>query len=182
MHAIYLESLAGTLASKMKARQPDSPETRITTKQETGSPAGTVCNLVERNDIGLIIMTATGGSGIKVTMLGSVAGNICRTAPVPVLLIMPLNINQTEGKKRLINRILLPVDGSSLSRLALPVAEELATRLDVPITLFQMARMTYPTTAAYVPGLGIPAIDYSKLNEGEEKWVRAEIVTLEIPV
>jgi len=179
MHAIYLESLAGTLAGKMKVGQPDSAETRVTTKMETGGPQGTICNLVERNDVGLIIMTATGGSGINVAMLGSVADYICRTAPIPVMLIRPLNVNRTEGKKRLINRILLPLDGSSLSRLALSVAEELAARLDVPITLFQMARMSYPTTVAYVPGISIPAIDYAKLNEGEEKWVRAEIVTLQ---
>ena len=76
----------------------------------------------------------------------------------------------------MINRILLPLDGSDLSKLALPVGEELAGKLKVSITLFQMAHKIRP----YYDGCGNSGyIDYAQLNEDEEKRVRAEMIALE---
>ncbi len=177
MHKVYLSSLAETLRRNLKRSQPKGTEIKVTTKIEAGGPQENVCTPAEKNDIGLIIMTAVGASGLKVgKMIGSVADHICRTVPIPVMLIKPQSAQRIERGMRLINRILLTLDGSELSQRALPVGEELAAKLKIPITLFQMAHMVIPygdDTA------GAPFVDYMKLSEDVEKQVRAEIITLE---
>ena len=177
MHRLYLDGLAKTMEHNIKRGQPKGTQVKVKTEVEAGEPPETVCNLVEENDIDLIIMTAVSASGVRVgKMLGSVTDHACRTVPIPVMLIRPHNVERTEGKKRLINRILLPLDGSDLSKLALPVGEELAAELKVPITLFQMAHMVIP----YADDMtGTAFIDYTKLSEDVEKLVRAEIIAME---
>jgi nucleotide-binding universal stress UspA family protein len=176
MHQMYLNRLAETVKRNVRDGQPNGTEVKVTTKVEVGDPHENICQLVKENDIGLIIMTAVSASGLKVgKMLGSVTDHTCRTVPVPVLLIRPQVTQRIEGKKRLINLILLPLDGSDLSKLALPVGEELAAKLKIPITLFQMAHIIIlPVDDA---GAGLGAY-YAKLTDEEEKRVRIEIVAL----
>ena len=94
--------------------------------------------------------------------------------PIPVLLVRPQDVLRIESKKQLINRILIPLDGSDFSKQALPVAEAVATKLKVPITVFQMVQSSYP----YVSSDFVSKIDYSKLGQGEEQIVREEMAAL----
>ncbi len=177
MHQTYLNRLAETVQSNIKKGQPKSTEVKVTTKVEAGEPTENICNLVDKNKVDLIIMTAVSASGLKVgKMLGSVTDHICQTVPIPVMLIRPQSVKQTDKKRRLVNRMLIPLDGSELSKLALPVGEELATKLKVSATLFQMATMIRP----YDDGSGATAyIDYTKFDEDEKKRVSAEMIALE---
>ena len=177
MHQMYLDRLAETVQRNVRKGQPKGTEVKVTTKVEAGEPTENICNLVDKNKVDLIIMTAVSASGLKVgKMLGSVTDHVCRTVPIPVMLIRPQSVKQTDKKKRLINRILIPLDGSELSKLALPVGEELAAKLKVSATLFQMANMI----RLYDDGTGASAyIDYTKLNEDEKKRVSAEMIALE---
>jgi nucleotide-binding universal stress UspA family protein len=143
MHEIYLNSLAESL--KRNSGKGSTGGIKIATKIETGGPQENICTLVEKNHISLIVMTAIGASGLKIgKMIGSVADHVCRTVPAAVLLVKPGYPPLVEGKSHLINRILLTLDGSELSKLALPVAKELGLKLKVPITLFQMAQIVMP--------------------------------------
>jgi nucleotide-binding universal stress UspA family protein len=90
------------------------------------------------------------------------------------MLIRPQNSAHIAKKQRLITNILIPLDGSGLSKQALPVGRELATKLKIPITLFQMAHFIYP-----YGGDVSPFADHEKLNEAEEYKVSAEITALE---
>ena len=178
MHETYLNNLAETLRLDLGKDQ-SSAKINVSTKIEIGGPQENVCALVQENDIGLIIMTTIGHSGIKVgKMIGSVADHVCRTVPVPVLLIKPQKNHQTEGKKRLINRILLTLDGSELSKLALPVGEELAAKLKIPITLFQMAHLFVPWAEEGMAPDVDPFFNYTKLNEGVEALIKTEMEAL----
>jgi len=172
MHQVYLEKLAEIMADNLKGNG------SVTTQMEIGEPSQNICRFVDNNDIGLVVMTTTGYSGLKTSMLGSIADRVCRTVPIPVLFIRQQETTQTEGKKRQINRILLSLDGSNVSKLALPVAQELAAKLKVSLSLFQMARAIYPY-AAIDYASGIPLIDYDKLSHDEERRVRAEMIALE---
>jgi nucleotide-binding universal stress UspA family protein len=177
MHQMYLDRLAETVQRNVRKGQPKGTEVKVTTKVEDGEPTENICNLVDKNKVDLIIMTAVSVSGLKVgKMLGSVADHVCRTVPIPVMLIRPQSIKRIEGEKQLINRILLPIDGSDLSKLALPVGEELASKLKVSTTIFQMATMT----RIYDDGSGTSAyIDYTKLDEDAKRRVSAEMIALE---
>jgi len=177
MHKMYLDRLAETVKHNIRRGQPKGVQVTVTTKVEAGEPHDNICNLVDKDNIDLIIMASVSAAGLKMAkILGSVTDHVCRTVPIPVMLIRPQDVQRIEGKKRLINRILLPLDGSDLSRLALPVGEEMAAMLKVPITLFQMARIIIPYADEAVIA---PFIDYSKWIEDEEKMVRVEIIALE---
>jgi nucleotide-binding universal stress UspA family protein len=177
MHKMYLDRLAETVKHNIKRGQQKGTQVKVTTKVEAGEPHENICNLVDKDDIDLIIMVSVSASGLKIAkMLGSVTDHVCRTVPIPVMLIRPQDVQRIESKKRLINRILLPLDGSDLSRLALPVGEEMSAMLKVPITLFQMARIIIPYADAMV---GTPFINYPKWIKDEEKVVRVEINALE---
>jgi nucleotide-binding universal stress UspA family protein len=91
------------------------------------------------------------------------------------MLIRTQNRQRTERAERLINRLLIPLDGSELSKLALPIGEELATKLEIAIILFQMANIIRPF--GDISGAG-SYIDYSKLNEDEKRRVGSEMVKL----
>jgi nucleotide-binding universal stress UspA family protein len=172
MHEIYLDSVAETLRH--------NPDIEVTTRIETGGPQESICALVQKNNIGLIVMTAIGASGLRVgKMIGSVADHLCRTLPIAVLLIKPGNPRQADVKRPLINRILLTLDGSELSKLALPVAENLAARLKVPITLFQMAQIVLPYSDDMNNSV---LIDIKKLTEFAEEQVKSDIGNLETEI
>jgi nucleotide-binding universal stress UspA family protein len=134
---------------------------------------------VAKKKVDLIIMTAVSVSGHKIgKMLGSVTDHLCRTVPIPVLIIRPQDIARIESKQQLINRIFIPQDGSEPGKLALPVGTELSARLKVPITLFQMANML----RVYDYGIGMGSggyIDYGKFDESEKIRVNEEILDLE---
>jgi hypothetical protein len=68
---------------------------------------------VDKSKVDLIIMTAISASGLKVgKMLGSATDHVCQTVPLPVMLISPQSVKQTDKKRRLVNRMLIPLDGS----------------------------------------------------------------------
>lgn len=176
MHQTYLNRLAETVQSNIKKGRPNSPEVKVTTIVEAGEPTENICNLVDNNKVDLIIMTAVGTSGLKVgKMLGSVTDHICRTIPIPVMLIRIQDAERIGGKERLINRILIPLDGSDLSKLALPIGEELVSKLKVSATLFRMANKIRP----YDNGTGAGVyIDYTRYDEDEGQRVSNEMIAL----
>ena len=177
MHKMYLERVAEIMQRNIKNKQPGGNELRVTTIVESGEATENICNLIERNNIDLIIMTAVNASGLKIgKMLGSVTDHVCQTVPIPVMLIRTQNPRQYGQQARLTNHILIPVDGSELSKLALPVAEELAKKFNIGITLFQMATTIRPFNDASGAG---SFIDYSRVNQDEQQRVGAEMNTLE---
>jgi nucleotide-binding universal stress UspA family protein len=180
VHKVYLERLAETVEHNTRNDQPGGKSVKVTIEVETGEPAESICSLVEKINAGMVIMSAVSASGLKIgKMLGSVTDHVCRTVPVPVLLLRPQQIKPNEPKKRLINQILLPLDGSVLSKLALPVGEELSKKLNVSITLFQMATRMRPYYDMSGTGANNIYVDYAKLDEDEEKRVRAEMMVIE---
>lgn len=175
MHKVYLERIAENVRRNIEKNSLKSSEVKITTKVEIGEPSENICNFVEKNDITLIIMTSAGASSLRAAKkLGSVSDHICHTVPIPVMLIRPHNTEEIEGRKRLINRLLLPLDGSDLSKLALPIGEELANKLSIPITLFQMIQVILP-----YGGEAAPFVDYDKFSQDEMESVRNEILAIE---
>ena len=191
MHQVYLDTLAEAMRQNMRKGEGKDIEIKVATKVESGQPAENICNLVNKNKVDLIVMAAVSSSGLKTgKMLGSVADHICRTVPAPVLFIRPGSFHRIEGRESLITQILIPLDGSELSKLALPVGEEIAVKLKVPITLFQMANLAYSYAGHdYVDGINFTRINereeqmieenYAQLNEGEERRVLDEMIALE---
>jgi nucleotide-binding universal stress UspA family protein len=178
MHRMYLDNLAGTIEQNLSKTQKNGKQSKVTIAIEAGEARENICNFVEKNGISLIILTAVGASGIQIgKTIGSVADHICRTMPIPVLLIRPQFVHPADNGSQLINHILLPLDGSALSRLAQPVAEEMAAELKASITLFQMAHIIVPD---YEYTMSPGYFDYSKFSKAGEEQVRSEINALAV--
>ena len=172
MQEVYLESLAGRLQADF-----EDSEAKVSMEIGAGEPTESICNLVEKSGIGLLVMTAVSASGLKVgRMLGSVTDQVCRTVPIPVLLVRPQGKPMAGASDRLLTRMLVSLDGSQLSQLALPVAGELAAKLKISMTLFQMANMV----RIMDDGSGAaPYVDYAGLNDTEKRRVAAEMEKIE---
>jgi nucleotide-binding universal stress UspA family protein len=177
MHLMYLERVSEIMQRNIQNGQPARTDIKITTIVEAGEPTENICKLVETNNIDLIMMTAVSTSGLKIgKMLGSVTDHVCQTVPIPVMLIRPQNLIPADRKFHLISHILIPLDGSDLSKLALPAGEELAAKLKIAVTLFQMAT----TVRLYSDVSGSSTyIDYTKVNDDEKKHAIAEMSSLE---
>ena len=188
VHQVYLAKVAEDVRQLMEGK---INRANVSFTIETGEPAQKICDLVEKKKIDLIVMASASTSGSKIGKnLGSVTDHICRTVPVPVLLIRPKSFHRADSTKPLITKIMITIDGSSISKLALPVGEELARRLNVPIALFQMATVIYPYTFHdNVAGIEYPGInergermieyDYAEANKQEERRVMADMIELE---
>ena len=184
----YLNRLADTI--KQNINKKAGREVKVTVKIALGAPEQSICDLVNNNKVDLIIMASVSSSGLKIgKTLGSVVDHICHTVPVPVMLIRPRRAQLT-GKRLLFNNLLLPLDGSALSKLALPVAEEVAAELKIPVMLFEMAILSYPSgNGSYLNGSEYVKVNerdeqviesnYAAANEAEESGVLAELMTIE---
>jgi nucleotide-binding universal stress UspA family protein len=169
IHEGYLDRLAGGIRQNI-----EGSNAKVSLKIQAGEPADNICNFVSKNKIDLIIMACVSASGIKMgKMLGSVTDHVCHTVPIPVLLIRPRVNPVPKNKKRLFTQLLVPLDGSDLSKKALPVAENLSAALKVPVTIFEMATMHRYIAYGYGP-----TFDYVKMDADEKKEVEEEMRVL----
>jgi len=110
----YLNRVATTLRSKGAV---------VDVHVLTGKPAQTLVDMAVRGAYNLIVMCTRGKTGLKRLLLGSVAEEVLRISPVPVLIVQPLP--KSAGKPQF-KRIVVPLDGSHRSGSILPHASELA--------------------------------------------------------
>ena len=174
MPQLYLTEAAKGLERHMEKKFPRCEDWAVRTETVVGEPADAICEYAEKNDIRLIVMADHGSSGSKLWTLGSVADKCVRAVKIPVLLIRLKEGRLIEGRKRLISRILVSLDGSGTSETAVTYAAELAKGLKASITLYRMAEVSYPSSD----------IDYAPMAESpllaaEEKRVRAYLTGIE---
>jgi nucleotide-binding universal stress UspA family protein len=131
MHQLYLEEIAKQVREHIKGRRPDMVRVVVL----PGEPAKQIINYAWRRKIGLIIMTSHGRSGITQWATGSVANKVLNATRVPVSLIKVVKPPQRVPGKPLLNKILLPLDGSKAGEAALPYIRELINRLESEVTL-----------------------------------------------
>ena len=175
MHQLYLREIVNGLERYMEKRFPRCEDWAVCSETIVGEAADAICEYAEKNDIRLIVMAAHGGSGLKYWAVGSVADKVVRAIDIPMLLIRVKEGRPIEGKKRLISRILLSLDGSDTSETAVPYAEELAKRLKASITLYRMAegRTLHSDFDEYAASVPVP------VSPSEEKRVRAYLTNIE---
>lgn len=102
-------------------------------REEAAGPA--LVRFAEREDVDLIVMGTHGRRGVRRVIYGSVAEDVLRTAPCPVL-ITRAEDGQTEAAP--IERIVVPMDFSELSQGALRYARGLARIYGVPLRLIHV--------------------------------------------
>jgi len=170
MHQVYLDKTADT--AKSRARDLGA-NLKVSIRVEEGEAIESICSLVDSHRVDLIVMTAVSTSALSVgKMLGNVADQVCRTVPIPVLLVRPKRMAEISAGGDRVKRILLPTDGSDLSKQAVGVGEELALKMRLDVILFRMAEMYRQYEE--VAGSAV-AVDYERLDRILQDNIKTEL-------
>jgi len=119
-----------------RAQRSDVSVLRIRQAQRRGFDAGSVIlNFAKEIDAGLIVMGTHGRRGARRLLLGSVAEDVLRRSPRPVLLVREAG-ERTHLES--IDSLLVPIDFSAASRAALGEAADLAESLRARLRLLHV--------------------------------------------
>jgi nucleotide-binding universal stress UspA family protein/predicted transcriptional regulator len=98
---------------------------QVDTIMRNGTPAFTLLDLADELSAPAIVMASHGRSGVKRTVLGSVAMRLVSHTSIPVFLIRAAT--PEHRREPTLKRLLVPLDGSVLAESALDVVREVAT-------------------------------------------------------
>ena len=145
--AAFLERISGTF-----------PGVSVTCTVEKGRPGEVVIDKAATDTGTLIAMATHGRSGIDRWLLGSVAEKVLRGTKNPLLLVRAAAAGQSDGEA-ILERVIVPLDGSPLAEKALPHAMVLAKTMDLEVMLLRAYTMTQiiSTYDDYIP-------DWNKLE------------------
>ena len=102
-------------------------------RDEAAGPA--LVGFAERKDIDLIVIGTYGRRGVQRVIYGSVAEDVLRSAPCPVLIA---RAEEEHPPTDAVERIVVPVDFSELSEGALRYAQALARIYEVPLRVLHV--------------------------------------------
>ena len=178
----YLEDRAAAL-------RPISGSTSV----KSGDEAQVILAEADAGDANLIAMSTHGRSGLMRWVLGSVATKVLHAASRPLLLVRARD--RADGPPAVVDRILVPLDGSQVSLSVLPYVEELAEALGADIVLFNavLPLDIYPGTEMTPVRVGTIIDDLlaqgqsflaevAKEIEGRGKVKARSVVTIGFPV
>lgn len=116
-----------------------------------GEPNREIVDYAKKQDVGLIAAVARGQSGVGLWPVGSTADKVIRETSKPVLLIRAAAPLATR-EQGILNRVLVPLDGSKLSEAILPYVEDLicgaAGTEKAEVTLFEVLEAARYSAAA----------------------------------
>jgi nucleotide-binding universal stress UspA family protein len=118
------------------------PEGKVLSRVEEGSPGSQILEVARREAADLIVMGTHGRAGVRRLVLGSVAENLVRLAPCPVLTVRSTPSTQAAARwarPRSECRILYATDFSPSARAAWPWARVLAETTKGRVDLLHVA-------------------------------------------
>ena len=147
--------------------------TLVQEQQENASPPKAIVSYVEDHDVDLVVAGTHGRRGLQRLLIGSVAEEVLRTAPCPVLTVRG---KQDVAPAWSVRNILVPIDFSDAALDALRHAKELALTYGAQITLLHaVEEVVYPSAYGVEPANlpGPQVIDRVEQNMAE--LVRTEV-------
>lgn len=175
---------AGTLANYLDAADPptqpvDLDALALVQEQvDAPSPAAAIVHYLETNDIDLAVLGTHGRRGLQRLIVGSVAEEVVRQAPCPVLTVRAADRAAAWN----VNHILAPVDFSEGADQAVRHARELALTYGAQITLLHaVEEVMYPSAygmeMADIPGPSVlERVDASLAAMAREEMVDEQVV------
>jgi nucleotide-binding universal stress UspA family protein len=128
-----------------------------------GSPADVIVDVAARRHADLIVMTTHGHAGMERLMFGSVAAEVLRRAPIP-LVVVPRAI-RPDWSANHPHRFLVLVDGSPLSERVLEPAGLLGRTLQAEIVLLTVLEPPPVSTYAHMPHLAAQLREQQRRQE-----------------
>ena len=119
----------------------------------------------------LIVMTTHGRGPTSRFWLGSVADELVRHAPVPILMMRPREVSQNPAPEPTLRRMLIPLDGSELAEQVRKPAIALGNLMDAEYTLARVVeRSLFPDGFRMVA----EAVEQSSIAQPQLEKRRAE--------
>jgi nucleotide-binding universal stress UspA family protein len=139
VHQFYLGKIAELVKSHIREDYPETKATSVSVKSAviTGKPSEEISQYAIRNDMDLIILAGRGRTNIMRRLMGDIADRVFQATGKPLLLISSKPY-PPPSPRQLLNRILLPLDGSANQEAILPDVTELAQKLYAEVILFQV--------------------------------------------
>jgi nucleotide-binding universal stress UspA family protein len=117
--------------------------------------------------VDLVVMTTHGRGPLSRFWLGSVADEMVRRSPVPLLLVRPGEEAPDPGRDPVLRHLLIPLDGTALAEAILAPALALGGLMEAEYTLL---RVVPPLPAAYDSiGFEVAAFDLPSREQMEEE-------------
>ncbi|WP_118839151.1 universal stress protein [Salinibacter ruber] len=147
--------------------------TLVQEQREHRSPPEAIVGYVEEQEIDLVVAGTRGRRGLQRLLIGSVAEEVLRTAPCPVLTVRGA---ADRAPAWAVRNILVPVDFSDASLEALRHAKELALTYGAQITLLHaVEEVIYPSAYGVEPA-NLPGPQVIERVEGSlAELVQAEV-------
>jgi nucleotide-binding universal stress UspA family protein len=145
----YLRKVAADTeqGAKTYLEAPAKKPVRVKSVTLSGDPPEEIVRYADSQESALIVMATHGRSGIKRWAVGSVADKVARATERPVVLIRGKGARPDIREKCLLNRVVVPLDGSTESEAVLPYVEALASQLRSGVVLLQVIPAGYQTVS-----------------------------------
>jgi len=132
-----------------------------------GKPPVEILRVARERSCDLIVMSSHGLTGARKLFFGSTTERVLRETTVPVLVTPPVTTGSlhVEDARRLIGRIVVPVDLSPTSQYQTQVATGLAEALNLPIVLVNVIE---PVKSRLLARLNVPGLESSRRAVAEE--------------
>jgi nucleotide-binding universal stress UspA family protein len=137
LHRYYLEHVVDQIQYQIKEFEPGR-EIRIHSEVLQGKPAQQLLQYADKANVSLIAMSSYGSSGRKAKLIGNIATKVLWSTKRPVLLVRTPAIDTAIKQKKLVKKILVPLDGSKTGETIIECAEVLAGALGAELVLFQV--------------------------------------------
>jgi nucleotide-binding universal stress UspA family protein len=148
MRQLYLQNIVEVTKQAAETYLPKSgKKQKIQVKSVTfdGNPAEQIVEYADKENVGLIVMSTHGQSGITRESLGSIANKVVRATSRPVALIRAKGYHPDVRRNGTLTKLLLTLDGSKVGEAGIPYAVELASRLGAKVVLLRVLGMSYGT-------------------------------------
>jgi nucleotide-binding universal stress UspA family protein len=124
-----------------------------------GVVADVLCAASQTTAADLIVMTTHGRGPLSRFWLGSVADQLVRRSPAPLILVRPCEATLDLEREKRLRNILVPLDGSALAEQILEPAVALGTLMEAD---FSLLRVIKPVTIAHPELAGSPVNYYGQ--------------------
>jgi nucleotide-binding universal stress UspA family protein len=133
-----------------------------------GKPPVEILRVARERSCSLVVMSSRGLTGARKLFFGSTTERVLRETTVPVLVTPPANPGaiRAEDAKRLLGRIVTPVDLSPGSVQQVRAAGELAKALDLPLILVHVIEPVRSRLASRVNLVGLDANRRTAAEDG----------------
>jgi nucleotide-binding universal stress UspA family protein len=152
-------------AARLKTLAPSVPITTVTLE---GVVETAIRTQVAQSGADVVMMTTHGRGPLARFWMGSVADELVRHLPVPILLVRPAEHAPEFEPEAAVKHILVPLDGEPLAEKMLNPAICLGKLMKADFTLLRVVKPVFPYMAYPAAGNGIAQVAESVLDNARE--------------